>query len=86
MPFAKVLQARFGDVTGDEQRRMMTAFLSLLDAGVEDFVMMDDRGGTGCWMISIEEETFNKLPPIVRRQLKRDLELKVEAACGSINV
>ena len=81
----QVLRATFGDATGDEQRRMMTALLLLLGYGVEAFAVQDDRGGSGSWSLSIEQGVFDKLPALARRNLKLELRLTTEDAAGSID-
>ncbi len=78
--FPKVMQAMFGAATGGEQRRLVSAFMSLLDAGVEEFTVLDDRGGSGTWNLRIPEEIFLKLDKKVQRKLNKRLQLTTEDA------
>lgn len=89
MTFDKVWAANFGDSTGDEQRKMMRVISQLLDADME-FIVMDDRGGTGTWEIVIIDlggaHSKFRTDPVNLSRLLRKLEFRQREATSSVSI
>ena len=86
MPLAKVMQARFGDRTERLRLELMAAIGLMIIHEVNSFAVLDDREGSGCWILSIEEKDFLTLKKQSRAILKREISFILNTACGTIYV
>jgi len=81
----KVWTTGFG-MTPDERRRMRAAITALIKADTEDFSVLDDRGGSNSWLITIEEPTWNRLPTRTKTRFKTRYGFASRDAAGSLYI